>query len=318
MVGGRKRPYPFQTKSMSNSDPAERKPLILGSRGSALALAQVGLTKSALAMAHPDLDVTLKIITTSGDRGAKPDAVAGVKGLFTREIEEALLAGTIDVAVHSMKDLPGQMPDDLKVVAVLERAPVRDVLIWKNPGGLRVATSSIRRKRHLQFLRPELHISEIRGNVPTRIKKLLENPELDGIVLAEAGLRRLGFFKDGMVEMESVRLEAEPLDTLPAIGQGAVALQARSDDARVSALLEAINHQPTFTCVRAERELLRLLNGDCNLPVGTATRLENGHLEMKALLFTEKPEPLSAEASGSANAPEEVARQVFERLQGGM
>lgn len=300
---------------MKNQDPLRSTPLILGSRGSALALAQVGLTKAALATAHPDLDVMLKIITTSGDRGAKPDAIAGIKGLFTREIEQALLIGEIDVAVHSMKDLPGQMPEGLEIFAVLERAPASDLIVWKKAGGLRVATSSIRRTRHLQFLRPELQISEIRGNVPTRLKKLLENPDLDGIVLAEAGLRRLGLLKDDKVILDGDAFETEPLDTLPAIGQGAIALQARSNDAKVAALLGPVNHEPSFTCVRAERELLRLLNGDCNLPVGAQTRLINSQLQMKVVLFTEKPEPLVAEITGDASAPEELAARLFEALQ---
>lgn len=293
--------------------------LVLGSRGSDLALAQVELTQAALAKAHPALQVELKIITTSGDRGAKPDAVAGVKGLFTREIEAALLAGDIDVAVHSMKDLPGQMPEGLSVLAVLERAPVGDVLVWKNREGKRVATSSIRRKRQLQFLYPELSISEIRGNVPTRLKKLSENPELDGIVLAEAGLQRLDLLgsTDGGLQIQGgVGFEIERLSTLPAVGQGAIALQARSSDQDVAGILEAINHQATFTCVRAERELLRLLNGDCNLPVGAATKLEQGRLHMEVILFGDEELPRKAAVDGPSDEPEALAQQIMEKLYG--
>lgn len=294
--------------------------LVLGSRGSALALAQVELTKAALALAHPGLETVVKIITTSGDKGAKPDAVAGVKGLFTREIEQALLAGEIDVAVHSMKDMPGQTPEGLEVAAVLERAPVGDLLVWKNRGGQRVATSSVRRKRQLEFLRPELSISEIRGNVPTRLRKLQESNELDGIVLAEAGLRRLDLLRIvdcGLrIELEGMSFEAEPLQTLPAIGQGAIALQARKGDTRVAGLLAAANHEPTFLCVRAERELLRLLNGDCNLPVGAATRLEAGTLKMDVILFGEEAEPRTASAEGPADAPEQLAQNILEKIYG--
>lgn len=290
--------------------------LILGSRGSALALAQVDLTKAALAMAHPELEVEVKIITTSGDLGAKPDAVAGVKGLFTREIEAALLAGEIDVAVHSMKDLPGQMPEGLHVAAVLERAPVGDLMVWKNRGGKRVATSSIRRKRQLQHQFPELIVTDIRGNVPTRLKKLFENTELDGIVLAEAGLRRLNFVQGDRIVLEEMSFEFEPLATLPAVGQGAIALQTRSNDAQTGALLAPINHEPTFLCVRAERELLRLLNGDCNLPVGASTRLENEQLQMEVLLFDEEAHPRQTTAEGPAAEPELVARKIMEQLYG--
>ena len=296
--------------------------IILGTRGSALALAQVVLTRAALATAWPDLVVEEQIFVTRGDKKMDLSLLrageAGGKGLFTKELEDALLAGTIDVAVHSLKDLPGQNPAGLALAAVLERASTADVLITKGiasldalPQGARIGTSSVRRSRQLQWLRPDLQIEEWRGNVPTRLRKLAERDDVAGIVLAKAGLDRLGCdFSDGKFTVISLH---EHL--LPAIGQGAIALQTRADRAEVNAVLAAINHAPTFTCIRAEREVQRLLAGDCALPVGVRSELHGDLLRLCGILFgpAEQP-PARAEISGSADDPELLAGQLFAQL----
>ncbi len=291
--------------------------LVVGTRGSALALAQVELLRAALGDA---VELGVRKIATMGDQPLDPVAAkavpAGVKGMFTREIEQALIDGTIDVAVHSLKDVPGITPAGLAIVAVLERASTADVLIAKSapslaalPPGARVGTASVRRERQLRWLRPDLEIVEHRGNVPTRLRKLAESSELDAIVLAEAGLARLGI---GVTEQGLVQSSLGNM-LLPAIGQGAIALQIRARDSRAAALLAPANHDPTWLCIRAERELLRLLGGDCQMPVGARATLENGTLHLRAILFGEEGEsPREADAQGAE--PEALAREVFEML----
>ncbi|MEQ1860041.1 MAG: hydroxymethylbilane synthase [Chthoniobacteraceae bacterium] len=299
--------------------------LILGTRGSALALAQAELTEAALV----GVKVERRIFTTRGD--VKLDlsllqrGEAGAKGLFTKELEDALLAGAIDVAVHSLKDLPGHQPDGLQLTAVLERAPTADTLVTREPlvlatlpHGARVGTSSVRRARQVRWLRPDLTVEDWRGNVPSRLRKFRERYEMAAIILAEAGLRRLGYaFADGRMASAEGEFFATSLadDLLPAIGQGAVALQSRVGDERVSALLAAINHAPTWTSIRAERELQRLLAGDCSLPIGVRCVLDGDRLAMSAILFgAGNLPPLRAEANGPASEPERIAAEVFRQL----
>lgn len=296
------------------------RPLILGTRGSALALAQVDLVVAALRGAGATNQFEVNKITTTGDRNQDMSAAiesgAGLKGMFTKEIQTALLDGTIDAAVHSLKDLPGHTPARLEVVAVLERATTSDVLISKSaltfsglPEAARIATSSVRRRRQLLWMRPDLLVEEMRGNVPTRLKKLRESKTLDAIVLARAGIDRLG------IDLAAEGFSVDVLPTLPAIGQGAVALECRSDDAETRALLAKINHAPTFQCIRAERELLRLLNGDCRLPVGVETALQGDCMRMKAIIFgDENQPPLTAECEGAANEPEALAHGLFKQI----
>jgi hydroxymethylbilane synthase len=292
------------------------RPIILGTRGSALALAQVELLKTALFGAFPDLQIGVKKITTSGDRRSEfadvKETGAGVKGLFTKEIENALLDGSIDIAVHSCKDLPGRLTEGLEVRAVLEREDTADVFISREkfsklPAGATIGTGSVRRRRQLLWLRPDLKIVELRGNVPTRIEKLRASETLAGIVLARAGLNRLGLALDGW--------NVETLPVLHAIGQGAVALECRTGDNEIAALLAFVNHEPTFRCIRAERELLRLLNGDCHLPVGVVTKLDEGALSLQTIIFGNEGEPpQTGMESGPADAPEIIATKLFERM----
>ena len=291
----------------------------LGTRGSALALAQAELTLAALERIYPDTKVAVRKFTTSGDRKLDISLIkatpAGAKGLFTKELEEALLRREIDLAVHSCKDMPGGMPEGLVLVAVLERANTADVLLTKTggdlPAGAHVATSSVRRARQLQFRRPDLVIEEIRGNVATRLRKLRETEVLHGTVLAKAGLDRLGYrLENGILESDEGTFHAQIAEMLPAIGQGAIALQCRAEDA---AFFAALNHEPTSLAIRAERELMRLLNGDCSLPVGVATEIGAEKMRMRVILFGEPQEP-PRQADVSGDTPELVASRAFEAL----
>jgi hydroxymethylbilane synthase len=301
--------------------------LRLGTRGSALALAQTELTRVALSRAQPDLAIDVQTFVTRGDRkldaNALPSGEAGVKGLFTKELEDALLAGTIDVAVHSLKDLPGRLTPGLYLPAVLERADTADVLLTRDgtsfetlPRGARIATSSVRRAHQLSALRPDLVVPELRGNVPTRLRKLVQTESLAGIVLAQAGLDRLGYRSaKGRFEFEGTIVHAESLAArmLPAIGQGAVALEIRSGRDDVAEILRAINHLPTFCAIEAERELQRLLGGDCALPVGVRTTINNDQLAMEAILFSSRDplKPLRARAAGHRDQRLAIAHEIF-------
>jgi hydroxymethylbilane synthase len=302
--------------------------LVLGSRGSALALAQVCLVQDALLRAHPDLAIEVKVITTSGDRRqdvrAGEGSAAGLKGLFTKEIQDALLDRSIDAAVHSLKDLPGITPPALGLAAVLPRADPSDILlspVHANldalPPGARIGTGSIRRSRQLRWLRPGIEIVELRGNVPTRLQKLT-SLSLDAIVLARAGLDRLGYsISAGRLRCDAGSFHAAPLDILPAIGQGAIGVETRRDDTSTRGLLSAIDHIPTHTCIRVERELLRLLDGDCRLPVAAlATLDDSATLHARALVFPddETSPPAQAQATGPAFTPESVALTLFHQL----
>jgi len=302
--------------------------LILGTRGSALALAQVELTAKALAVAFPSLATERKVFVTRGDQKLDLSLIraneAGGKGLFTKELEDALLSGAIDVAVHSLKDLPGHNPPGLAVTAVLERAPTADVLITKQPGSLRdlptgvvLGTSSVRRARQLQWIRPDVRIEEWRGNVQTRLRKLAERDDVAGIILAQAGLVRLGHdLSGGMLAVDAWKFHVSSLadDLLPAIGQGAIALQSRADRAEVTEVLRGIDHAGTHLAIRAERELQRLLAGDCALPVGVRVSISGGGvIKMKAILFGAESEP-PAVAEAEADSPEAVAAEVFAKL----
>jgi hydroxymethylbilane synthase len=325
------------------------KTFTLGTRGSALALAQAQLTRDALFRARPDLHLLQKVFLTRGDRKLDLSLIraneAGGKGLFTRELEEALLDGTIEVAVHSLKDLPSQTPPGLDVIAVLPRAATADVLITREPWRIDtlpfnavLGTSSIRRARQLHWLRGDLSIEEWRGNVQTRLRKLGEAPHVDGIVLAQAGLERLGFpLWNAAASVQpgnaQERRTANPFATLdfppwtfhvsslsghllPAIGQGAIALQGRSDRADVTAILRAIDDPETHLAIRAERALQKLLGGDCAMPVGAKTIIAGDRLTLRAILFRDnEPEPRTAEAYGAVDAPEAIAAEVFGLLQ---
>lgn len=307
--------------------------LALGTRASALALAQTELVREALTRAHQSLQVEVKTFVTRGDqkldlsllRGSE----AGGKGLFTKELEDALLFRSIDVAVHSLKDLPGHMPEGLALAAVLPRAETADVLISKHPGGFEglpagatVGTSSIRRARQLQWRRRDLATVEWRGNVQTRLRKLGEQAEVSAIVLAAAGLQRLGLLArssvSGQIHHEGWAFHVTSLapHLLPAIGQGVIALQTRRGDDETASLLQGINDAQTAVEVVAERELQRLLAGDCTLPVGVRIEIEGQTLRMHGILFGDEPQPIESRVEGDVAVPEAVAARLAALLRG--
>ena len=296
-------------------DVDRRLKIILGTRGSELALAQTRLVKKAIEGALPDIETETKIIATTGDRTKIVDAQAGWKGLFTAEIERKLIAGHVDVAVHSAKDLPSELHADAAVAAALRRAAVNDILISKHTGGLAglpkgatVATSSVRRKHQLRWQRSDLAVVDLRGNVPTRLRKLVAN-DWDAIVLACAGLDRLGVAIGFHVELL-------PSDTfLPAGGQGIIALQIRCDDERTKGIVDLVNDDETLLCLRAEREFLRLLNVDCNAPVGVLARIEDGNMKMRAQFFApDSVAPRSAEVEGNCDEGNHVAEKLARQI----
>jgi hydroxymethylbilane synthase len=299
-------------------------PLVLGTRGSDLALAQSNMVRKALEAAHPGLRVEQKIITTTGDaRAAMPlhEPTAEGAGLFTKQLEEALLSGEIDLAVHSLKDLPVETPAGLVLAAILPRAPINDLLISRHSGGLAglpsgsvIGTSSPRRALLLKDRRPDLRMVPIRGNVPTRLSKVASSGDYDATLLAAAGLLRLGHdLSTGTLVVEGLPLSLEALDwILPAPGQGAIAVETRTGDRAVE-LLQALHDPVTSRCVEAERLVLKHLGGGCHLALGALATESSGRLSLKASFVPdEKASPRFAEANGSSSA--EVARIVADQL----
>jgi hydroxymethylbilane synthase len=289
--------------------------LRLGTRGSKLALTQAGLVRDALAIAVPALAasdaIEIVAIKTTGDAiQDRPLSEAGGKGLFVKEIEEALLAGRIDAAVHSMKDMPVAQPDRLVISAFLPREDARDALIAgevKRIADLRrgavVGTSALRRRAQLLHRRPDLQIVNLRGNVDTRLAKR-EAGIVEATVLALAGLKRLGVAHVGTPVPED--------EMLPAVGQGTVCIECRQDDARTRAWLTAIDHAPTATCVAAEHAMLAVLDGSCRTPIaGHAIITTEGLLHLRGLIV--KPdgsELIATERRGAAADAEAMGRDA--------
>lgn len=305
----------------------ERNTIIVGTRGSELALVQADATETLLRRKFPELEVRRQIIKTTGDRRtdvalsevAKSEGHLD-KGVFTKELEIALSKGEIDIAVHSLKDVPTILADEFLIAATLERAAVRDVLICKTSGGLEalpsgavVGTSSVRRARQLLWLRPDLRIADLRGNVPTRIRKLMETDDYAAIMLAEAGLARLGYLPgtDGPLHFHIL----DEAEFFPAASQGAIGLELRADDPWMREIAQVITHPQTFVRVTAEREFLRLLDAGCHTPVGVYSILDSGSLRMSARVFPEQGgDPQLASAEGRADDPLAVAGKLFATL----
>lgn len=292
------------------------------------------MVETALCAHWPELGIAKEIITTRGDENsghaAEPlDRRAGRKGLFTRQIERALLDREIDVAVHSAKDLPSDATPGLEVCGALPRAAAEDVLITKAsvtiatlPRGATVATGSVRRQFQLRALRADVAVVDLRGNVPTRLRKLTENP-WDGIILARAGLERLGFepsrdqFAFAGHALRSALLPIEAF--LPAGGQGIVALQVRADDDATKNLLRPLNDPDTFACLRAEREFLRILQGDCGTPVGVFATLRDGVMTIRAQVFTDAETPprvAELRETIQGHTPEWIGARLLELING--
>ena len=263
----------------------EKMTLRIGTRASQLALWQANWVKSELEKKHPGLEVTLTKIKTQGDKILDvPLAMVGGKGLFVKEIEEAMLRGEIDIAVHSMKDVPTFFPEGLALRCITEREDPRDIVVLRPgfksfrdlPQGARIGTSSLRRKAMLLHLRPDFQMVDIRGNVETRIRKLTED-NLDAVVLAAAGMHRLGF--TGQIG------EYLPTDvSLPAIGQGALGIESRIADAEVNALIDFFNHPETAAAVKGERAVLRRLEGGCQVPIGAYGEVKDGQLTLTGVV----------------------------------
>jgi hydroxymethylbilane synthase len=293
------------------------RPLVIGTRGSALALAQTEIIGQLLQSAHPDLQIERKIIKTSGDQFHNLSLVkGGGKGLFTKEIEEQLLRGEIDVAVHSLKDLPTKLPDGLILGAVPKRADPHDIFVGKTAssleklrGGATVATSSLRRKAQLLLKKADLNVVEIRGNVETRLRKLREIDKLDALILAAAGLERLN------LRVESQNFHAEMLDfsvMLPAIGQGAIGCEARADDSETLALLRAIDDADSHAAVRCERAFLRALGGGCQVPIAGIATISGENLHFRGGEFLETA--VFASAQGLKTEPERVGEEAAKQI----
>jgi hydroxymethylbilane synthase len=258
--------------------------LIIGSRGSQLALAQSSWVRQQIMRNFPGTAVEVKIIRTSADRDQKSSIRSGSgTGVFVKEIEDALIAGAIDLAVHSMKDVPTRIPQGLRIAVVPPREDPRDAMISRQPlasihdlpARAAIGTGSIRRQAQLLALRPDLNVEDIRGNVDTRLGKLNAG-SYDAIVLACAGLNRLGL-------QDKISLRFEIRDLLPAPGQGALALEVREDNPQVIKMIAALNHPETAIAVFAEREFLRAMGGGCNSPIAVHACLEESMLQIEGL-----------------------------------
>jgi hydroxymethylbilane synthase len=335
------------------------RPIIIATRGSALALAQANLIFDQCRKAFPRLKFETRIIKTTGDRLqgaslAKP-AESLPKGLFTKELEIALVKNQADLAVHSLKDLPTELPAGLKLGAVSKRADVRDVLIYRDaeylrtedaretlaewspgqsarrglepktsirgfPSGAVIATSSPRRQAQLFAHRPDLKVVEIRGNVVTRLQKLAERPELDGLVLAAAGLERLNFriTQEGRLEGDAVPdgllatlLEVEVM--LPCVGQGALGMEVRADDERIAVICERLNHFNTHQCVAAERAFLKTMGGGCQSPVAGYAEVVREQIWLRGVEF-KNGTVARDEVRGGLREPVTLGERLAEKL----
>jgi len=258
--------------------------LRLGTRGSRLALWQAEWVASEMQRLYPTLQIEIRVIKTQGDKILDVAlSKIGDKGLFTKEIENALLAGEIDLAVHSMKDLPTLLPSGLIAGAVLQRENPQDVLISSRgfnfetlPQGGRIGTSSLRRIAQMKAMRPDLQAVDLRGNLETRLKKM-EDQKLDGIILAFAGVKRLGF-ESYITQMIDTQL------ILPAVSQGAVVVEVRAGDQDTQKLIAPINDQATDAATRAERALLREMEGGCQVPIAALAQVRGNRLQLKAMV----------------------------------
>jgi hydroxymethylbilane synthase len=293
------------------------RPLVIGSRGSRLALWQAEQARERLETLNPQVEVRIEIIKTTGDVKSDPLSVIGGKGVFTKELEDALLDGRIDIAVHSLKDLPTILPDGLSIAAICEREDARDALVLRAgsegdslmdlPRNAVVGTSSQRRLAQLKALRRDVVVRDLRGNVDTRIRKLDEG-QYDAVILASAGLVRLG-----LQERISARIAIGEM--LPAVGQGAIAIETKSDNEFAVESASRLDHRETRLACLAERAFLRGLGGGCQFPIAAHAILDDGLLKLDGLVA--KPdgsEILRDSLSGSANEAEALGAALAERL----
>jgi hydroxymethylbilane synthase len=293
------------------------------------------MVRAALELTGLVGEISTEIIATTGDK--RLDLRLGVPGadkaVFIKELEEALLSGAIDAAVHSLKDVPGELDASFALVATLPRAPVEDVLVTRDPshatgglaglpGGAVVATSSVRRARLIQRFRPDVRVVEIRGNVPTRLNKVVATGEFDATILARAGLERLGFDLGGGTligpggQIGGLSI-LNPHEFLPAAGQGAIVVETRAVDAEIAEIFARINHLPTWNRIRVERAWLRALGAGCQTPVGVYTETLDGgrRLRVSTVVFDESGgESREAMTEGEADAPADIVRELKRQI----
>ncbi len=291
-----------------------RRKIIVGTRGSKLALIQAESVMVKIREVATDVEVTISKIITKGDRNRhiQLDRMAGV-GIFVKELEEALLGGRIDLAVHSLKDMPTQIPQGLYLAAVTERLDPRDVLVSRGQklaelaSGSRIGTGSLRRAVQLSVCRPDLEVCGIRGNVDTRLRKVTDS-EFDGVITAAAAMQRLGW--------EEKITEYLPLEYfLPAVGQGALVIEARADDKEVTELLAPLNHPQAWQSVTAERAFLEALGGGCRAPIAALGTVKNGTLRLGGMVADVKARKmLHASVEGSALSTEELGTRLAQKL----
>lgn len=297
--------------------------IVIGSRGSKLALWQSEWVKSRLGALHPRTEVSIEIIKTSGDRlKDAPLALIGGKGVFTKELEDALLERRIDIAVHSLKDLPTTLPEGLSISAVTEREDARDALVLRQdfhlenpsianlPVGVVVGTSSLRRLAQLKHLRKDVGIKDLRGNVDTRLRKL-DAGDYDGVILASAGLHRLGFAR-------RISAYIHTSEILPAVGQGALGIETRADDEATHELLKPLNHTETRAACTAERALLRTLGGGCQVPIAAHAVVHESQLRLEGLVAglsgdTIIREAIEGETLEAAKLGETLAQRLLQK-----
>lgn len=289
--------------------------LRIATRKSPLAMWQAEHVSARLQEAYPDLKVELVGMSTQGDKILDtPLAKIGGKGLFVKELEVGMLEGTADIAVHSMKDVPVEFPEGLHLAVILDREDPRDAFVSNKydtvddlPEGAVLGTASLRRQCQISERRPDLEIKVLRGNVNTRLKKL-DDGEYDAIILASAGLKRLEFH-------ERIRSYLEPEQSLPAIGQGAVGIECRSDDKRVNDLLSVLSDEKTTICVSAERAMNHRLNGGCQVPIAGYATLDGDNLRMRGLVGSvDGKEILRCEQNGKAEDAEKIGVAIAEEL----
>ena len=289
--------------------------VVIGTRGSKLALWQAEHIAGRIRARYPEIEVTLKKIVTTGDKILDvPLAKIGGKGLFTKELENAMLSGEIDLAVHSLKDMPTELPEGLMLAAITARADASDAFVslrYKSldalPQGAKVGTSSLRRRAQILKYRPDLQTIDLRGNLDTRIKKL-ENQEMDAIILATAGLKRLG--------LEQYITQILPIEIcLPAVGQWALAIETRQADAEVLSVLEFLNDSETIAAVTAERAYLREVQGGCQVPVGVHGEVNGDQLLLEAtILKIDGTREVREQICGCCSEAEELGVKLAQQM----
>ena len=304
------------TKSrIENPEYTGKSMIVLGTRGSALALTQTEYIKARILEAFPDTEISTRVIKTSADKDTTTSIRSGsAVGVFVKELEQALLAREIDIAVHSMKDVPTKVASGLEIVAIPEREDARDAFLsnkaktlFELPAGAVVGTGSVRRQAQLLAIRPDLHVRDIRGNIDTRLKKLSDGT-VDALILACAGLNRLGYQSRITAPLEFDQM-------LPAPGQGALAVEMRAEDARARTVEAALNHPPTAVAVHAERGFLHRMGGGCNVPVAVHASLSDNKIRIEGLVASPDGKRIIRESVEQApESAQDAAISLAERI----